>query len=90
MPHGIDQEAEIELPSVKKWDKREKKVQTNTKDEQPSKPEPEPRIWRGIFSPTYQQKILFSQKVKIQTDKIPRLKPHITIDRRTQTRAEDE
>jgi hypothetical protein len=68
----------------------EKKSPGKPKDEQPSKPEPEPRIWRAIFSPIYQQKILFSQKVKIRTDKMPRLKPHITIDRRTQMRAEDE
>lgn len=45
--------------------------------------EPEPSMWRGIFSPTYNRKILFSQKVEFQTSELPRWKPHITIDRRT-------
>jgi len=46
-------------------------------------PEPEPEIWRGIFTPTYKWKALFSQQVEIRTAELPRLKPHITIDRRT-------
>jgi len=48
-------------------------------------PEPEPQAWRGVFAPAYKWKTLFSQQVKIRTTKLPRLKPYITIDRRTLT-----
>ena len=49
----------------------------------PQRPEAEPETWRGVFSPTYKWKALFSQQVKIRTTELPRLKPHIIIDRRT-------
>jgi hypothetical protein len=49
----------------------------------PQRPEAEPETWRGVFSPTYKWKPLFSQQIKIRTTELPRLKPHVTIDRRT-------
>ncbi|MCI0694999.1 hypothetical protein L0337_23685 [candidate division KSB1 bacterium] len=48
----------------------------------PQLSEPEPQAWRGVFSPIYKWEILFSQHVKIRTSELPRLKPHITVDRR--------
>lgn len=45
--------------------------------------EPEPQAWRGVFAPAYKWKTLFSQQVEIRTTELPRLKPHIIIDRRT-------
>ncbi len=53
-------------------------------------PEAEPEVWRGIFSPTYHRKILFSEIVELQTAKLPRLKPRITLDRRMLSREEDD
>lgn len=50
--------------------------------------EPERRMWRGVFSPARHRWVLLSQRLKIRTDELPRLKPHITIDRRTLARAE--
>lgn len=47
-------------------------------------------VWRGIFSPTYPRKELFSQHLEIQTANLPRWKPYITTDRRTLERAEDD
>lgn len=44
--------------------------------------EPDSRTWRGVFSPTYNRRILFSKSIKIQESELPRWKPHITIDRR--------
>lgn len=54
------------------------------------RPEPDTRVWRGVFSPPYRRKELFSQSVKLRTADLPKWKPHITIDRRTRMRAEDE
>jgi hypothetical protein len=48
----------------------------------PTQTEPDPQVWRGIFSPVYKWKVLFSQQVKIRSSELPHLKPHITIDRR--------
>ena len=45
--------------------------------------EPRPDVWRGIFSPVYDQKVLFSQEVTVRTADLPRWQPHVTIDRRT-------
>jgi hypothetical protein len=53
------------------------------------RPEPEPQSWRGVFSPTYKWKALFSQQVKIRPTELPRLKPHITIDRRAHEGEDD-
>ncbi|MBI1928637.1 hypothetical protein HYR99_30890 [Candidatus Poribacteria bacterium] len=52
--------------------------------------EPDPIVWRGIFAPTHRRKILFSQRLKICTNQLPKWKPHLTIDRHTLARAEDE
>jgi predicted helicase len=86
MPTEIHPEAEVELVQTGKWNKSEKSALSSREKSS----EPEPRVWRGIFSPTHQKKVLFSQKVKVRTDKLPRMKPHITIDRRTLARAENE
>jgi hypothetical protein len=51
--------------------------------------EPEPQVWRGIFSPVYNWKVLFSQQVKIHPSELPHLKPHITIDRRVLEEEDD-
>jgi hypothetical protein len=53
-------------------------------------PEPESRLWRGIFSPPYHRRILFSQEVEIRMTDLPRWRPHITIDRRTLEREEND
>jgi len=53
-------------------------------------PEADSSVWRGIFSPSYPRKVLFSQQVEIRTANLPRWKPYITIDRRTLERAEDD
>ncbi len=45
--------------------------------------EPRPDVWRGIFSPIYDQKVLFSQELIVRTVDLPRWQPHVTIDRRT-------
>lgn len=42
--------------------------------------EPEPRVWRGVFSPTYPREVLFSQEIEMRTAELPRWRPHITID----------
>jgi hypothetical protein len=41
------------------------------------------RVWRGVFSPRYHRKILFSQPVTFKTADLPRWKPKVVIDRRT-------
>lgn len=51
--------------------------------------EPDPRIWRGVFSPSYARQILFLQDVDIQVSGLPRWKPHVAIDLRRLER-EDE
>jgi hypothetical protein len=48
---------------------------------QPS--EPNPSIWRGIFSPPHQWKVLISEEIDIKTTTFRRLKPGAIIDRRT-------
>lgn len=53
-------------------------------------PEAEPEMWRGLFSPTYRRKSLFSEIVELQTAKLPRLKPRITLDRRMLSRDVDD
>jgi hypothetical protein len=53
-------------------------------------PEPDPRIWRGVFSPSYHFEVLFSQQVEVRTAELPRWRPRITIDRRTLARGDDE
>ena len=53
-------------------------------------PEPDTKAWRGVFSPPYHRKTLFSQSVEFRTADLPKWKPHITIDRRTLARTEDE
>ena len=47
-------------------------------------------IWRGVFAPSYRRRILFSQQMDIETSSLERWKPHITIDRRTIERVENE
>ncbi|MCX5910266.1 MAG: hypothetical protein NTY64_24605 [Deltaproteobacteria bacterium] len=45
--------------------------------------EPDPKVWRGFFSPPYNRKLLFSERMEINLDNLPRLKPRAFIDRRT-------
>lgn len=40
-------------------------------------------ILRGVFYPNYQRKVLFSKTLTLQTNKLPRWKPHATIQMRT-------
>jgi hypothetical protein len=42
--------------------------------------EPDPQVWRGVFSPLYKWRTLFSHRVKIKTAELPRLKPVVIID----------
>jgi hypothetical protein len=44
--------------------------------------EPEPQLWRGVFSLTYDRRILFSKTIRVRTSELPRWKPQITISRR--------
>jgi len=53
-------------------------------------PEPDSSVWRGVFSPLYHPKVLFSRQIEVRTADLPRWKPRITIDRRTLTRGDDE
>lgn len=53
-------------------------------------PEPDSSVWRGVFSPLYHPKVLFSQQIEVRTAYLPRWKPRITLDRRTLTRGDDE
>jgi hypothetical protein len=53
-------------------------------------PEPESAVWRGVFTPPHHRKVLFAQEIDIETSKLPRLKPRITLDRRTLSRDKDE
>jgi hypothetical protein len=52
--------------------------------------EPDSTVGRGTFTLPYHRKVLFSESVEIQTFKLPRWKPRVTIDRRVRERAEDE
>jgi len=52
--------------------------------------EPDASVWRGVFSPLYHPKVLFSEQIEVRTADLPRWKPRITIDRRTLTRGDDE
>ena len=45
--------------------------------------EPDPNVWRGVFCPNYNRRILFTEEVILKTAELPRLQPKITIDRRT-------
>jgi hypothetical protein len=51
--------------------------------------EPDSEIWRGTFSPEYKRRVIFSQKLSIQTAALPRWKPQIIVDRHT-VEGEDE
>lgn len=51
--------------------------------------EPDPRIWRGVFSPTYNREVLFTQNVEISTVDLPRWKPHVMIDLRRLERKDE-
>lgn len=42
------------------------------------KSEPEPSVWRGVFSPNYHRKVIFSKKIKIKMADLPRWKPYIS------------
>jgi len=53
-------------------------------------PEPDSSVWRGVFSPLYHPKVLFSEQIEVRTADLPRWKPRITIDRRTLMRGDDE
>jgi len=53
-------------------------------------PEPDSSVWRGVFSPLYHPKVLFSEQLEVRTADLPRWKPRIIIDRRTLTRGDDE
>jgi len=44
----------------------------------------EPRPWRGVFTFTHKHKVLFSKTLSFRITELPRLKPHVVIDRRTQ------
>lgn len=44
----------------------------------------EPRPWRGVFTFTHKYKVLFSKALSFRITELPRLKPHVMIDRRTQ------
>ena len=52
-------------------------------------PDEESAVWRGVFSPTYRRKVLLEKRVKIQTTKLPRLQPQITLDLQWLAREED-
>jgi hypothetical protein len=45
--------------------------------------EPEPSLWRGFFPIPAGRKPLFSETREIQTAKLRRLRPHVSLDRRT-------
>jgi len=51
--------------------------------------EPDKAVWRGLFCPTYERKILFSQEIKLRTADLPRWKPKVIIDRRTFDRSDE-
>src|SRR5712691_3532575 len=53
-------------------------------------PEPDSSVWRGVFSPLYHPKVLFSEQIEVRTADLPRWKPRITIDGRTLMRGDDE
>jgi len=48
------------------------------------------RLWRGVFSPLYQPKSLFSQNIEVRIADLPCWKPTIKIDNRALARGEDE
>ena len=43
----------------------------------------EPKPWRGVFTFTHKHKVLFSKTLSFRITELPRLRPHIVIDRRT-------
>jgi hypothetical protein len=44
----------------------------------------EPRPWRGVFTFSHKHKVLFSKTLSFRISELPRLKPHVVIDHRTQ------
>lgn len=44
---------------------------------------------KGVFSPQYGRKVLYSQLLEVKTAELPHFKPYISIDRRTLSREED-
>lgn len=44
----------------------------------------EPKPWRGVFAFTHKHKVLFSKTLSFRITELPRLKPHVVIDRHTQ------
>lgn len=44
----------------------------------------EPKPWRGVFTFSHKHKVLFSKTLSFRIRELPRLKPHVVIDRRTQ------
>lgn len=53
-------------------------------------PEPDPSVWRGVFSPPHRRKVLFTQQFEFRTTDLPRWRPHICLDPRTLSREEDD
>lgn len=51
-------------------------------------PEPDPRVWRGVFVVDAPRKVLFTKRVHVKIADLPRWKPHIVIDRRTLERGD--
>jgi hypothetical protein len=45
--------------------------------------EPDSKLWRGIFNPIYDRKVLFSEEVVLRIADLPRWQPKVMIDRRT-------
>lgn len=53
-------------------------------------PEPDPSIWRGVFTPPGPKQVLFSEKHEIRLSELPRWKPKITLNLDRLTREDDE
>lgn len=46
-------------------------------------------VWRGVFCPNYNRRILFTKEIILKTAELPRWQPKIIIGRLTLTREKD-
>ena len=52
--------------------------------------EHEAMVWRGVFSPPRKKKVIFSVRVELETGKLPRWKPRISVDLERLVRREND
>ncbi|MGI8998033.1 MAG: hypothetical protein ACR2GW_15335 [Pyrinomonadaceae bacterium] len=51
--------------------------------------EPDRSVWRGVFAPVHERRVLFAQEHEVKTAELPRRKPSVMIGRRLLERDDD-